>query len=94
MAARKAASRMPARMKRPMTAVHGGAELTPVTGGAASPGGTPQEMPLQQVTVSYDGGPYVTLGSSELVPLVTADGAAVPATAPGRWGQLRQAGRP
>ncbi|HTX65624.1 MAG TPA: hypothetical protein VMD31_07615 [Opitutaceae bacterium] len=51
-------------------------------------------MPLQQVIVYPAASPYVTLGMEDLAPIWTTDGAAVPATARGRWGQLRAAGRP
>ena len=64
-----------------------------VSGSAASPPSVMQ-MPLQLVTVQPARSPYVTVGSQELVPIFTSDGAAVPATAPGRWAQLRAAGRP
>lgn len=58
----------------------------------ASPPG-PMVMPMQAVTVGPTSSQYVTLGAQDLVPLITADGAPVPATAPGRWGQVRAAGR-
>lgn len=68
---------------------------SPVTGGAASPGGTPMVMPLAQVNVyPQPGGTYSTLAYKGLVPVYTTDGAAVPASQPGRWGQLAAAGRP
>jgi len=95
MAHRKAQHRLAARMK---TGARGHAALVPVSGavsgGQASPGGTPMQMPLQTVIVQPVSSQYVTLGSAELVPMIAADGAPIPATAPGRWGQLRQAGRP
>jgi hypothetical protein len=50
---------------------------------------TPMVMPLQLVTVSMGG---VTV--QDMTPLFTEDGAIIPATAPGSWGQLRAAGRP
>jgi hypothetical protein len=50
---------------------------------------TPMVMPLQLVTVSMGG---VTV--QDMHPLYTEDGAIIPATAPGSWGQLRAAGRP
>jgi len=62
-------------------------------GGAASPPAV-MVMPLQQVIVYPAASPYVTLGMEDLAPIWTTDGAAVPATARGRWGQLRAAGRP
>jgi hypothetical protein len=58
--------------------------------------GTPMAMPLSQVVV---GPPYsgaVSVGYAEFAPLfLTGDqGGAVPGTGPGRWDQLRAAGRP
>lgn len=62
----------------------------------AGMGGVPMTMPISQVVV---GPPYagtVTVGYSEYAPLyLTGDqGGAVPGTGPGRWDQLRAAGRP
>jgi hypothetical protein len=75
------------------TPVQGSA--APVAGGAASPSGAPGVMPLAQVTVYPDpGGGYSTIAYTGLAPIYTADGAAVPATSPGRWAQLAAAGRP
>ena len=66
----------------------------PVTGGAASPAAV-SVMPLAQVTVyPAPGGQYATIAYKGLSPIFSADGAAVPATSPGRWAQLRAAGRP
>jgi hypothetical protein len=65
----------------------------PVTGSAASPPAVMQ-MPLAQVIIQPTSSQYVTVGAQELVPIWTTDGAAVPGTAPGRWDQLRAAGRP
>ena len=70
-----------------------------VTGGAASPSGAPGVMPLAQVTVYPDprqSGQYSTIAYQGLAPIYTSgqDAAAVPATSPGRWGQLKAAGRP
>jgi hypothetical protein len=66
-----------------------------VSGGSASPQGSPDVMPLALVTVyPQPGGQYSTLGYQGLAPIFTADGAAVPATSPGRWAQLAMAGRP
>lgn len=62
-------------------------------GGAASPPSV-QVMPLAQVLVTPAQSPYVTVGMEDLAPIYTADGAMVPATSRGRWGQLRAAGRP
>ena len=65
-----------------------------VTGGAASPPAV-SVMPLAQVQVYPEpGGGYSTIAYRGLAPVFTADGAAVPATSPGRWAQLRAAGRP
>ena len=50
---------------------------------------TPMVMPLAVVTQTQDGVTY-----QEMTPLVTTDGAIIPATAPGSWGQLHAAGRP
>ena len=66
----------------------------PVTGGAASPAAV-SVMPLAQVAVyPHPGGSYATIAYRGLAPIFTADGAAVPATSPGRWAQLAAAGRP
>ena len=65
-----------------------------VTGSAASPTGA-DVMPLASVEVYPEpGGGYSTIGYKGLAPIFTADGAAVPASSPGRWGQLMMAGRP
>lgn len=50
---------------------------------------TPQVMPLTLITMSADGATV-----QRMTPLITANGAAIPATAPGRWGQVAAAGRP
>jgi len=60
----------------------------------AAPPGTPMYLPVQVVTVSPFASGYVTLGAQDLAPLITADGAMVPAAGPGRWAQLAMAGRP
>ena len=70
-----------------------------VTGGSASPQGTPDVMPLALVTVHpQPGGDYSTLAYQGLAPIFTSGslggGAAIPATSPGRWAQLVAAGRP
>lgn len=58
-------------------------------------GGVPMVMPLALVSVTAaPGGQYATIAYQDLPPIFTADGAAVPARAPGRWGQLAAAGRP
>jgi hypothetical protein len=68
--------------------------MAQVTGSAASPA-APDVMPLAQVLVYPEpGSGYSTIGYQGLVPIYTADGAAVPASSPGRWGQLAMAGRP
>jgi hypothetical protein len=64
-----------------------------VSGSAASPPSV-MTMPLQQVVVTPARSGYVTVGSEDLTPIWTTDGAGVPASAPGHWGQLRAAGRP
>lgn len=56
----------------------------------AAPPGTVMTMPLALVQIT----PAGTVGYQEMTPLITADGAPVPATTPGRWGQLIAAGRP
>jgi hypothetical protein len=52
-------------------------------------GATHMTMPLARVIITGEGMTYETLQ-----PIFTADGAAVPATAAGSWGQLHAAGRP
>jgi hypothetical protein len=64
-----------------------------VTGSAASPDAV-SVMPEAQVLVYPEPGGYSTLAYQGLTPLFTADGAVVPSTSPGGWGQLRAAGRP
>jgi hypothetical protein len=68
-----------------------------VTGSAASPGAI-DVMPLALVSVYPEpGGQYSTIGYQGLAPIYTpsgAGGAAIPATSPGNWAQLRAAGRP
>lgn len=56
----------------------------------ALPPGTAAFTPVQRIEVFAPG----TVGLSPLAPMVTADGALVPATAPGTWDQLHAAGRP
>lgn len=57
---------------------------------------TPQTMPLAHVQVVQDpaAAGYSTLAYQEVTPIWTSDGAAIPATSPGTWGQLVAAGRP
>ena len=50
-------------------------------------------MPVAVVSVNQASADYATLAMWELTPVITADGAVIPATAPGRWDQLYQAGR-
>jgi hypothetical protein len=50
-------------------------------------------LPLASVTVNPTSSNYVTLAMQDMAPLTTADGGMVPATGPGRWDQLAQAGR-
>ena len=81
-------------MKLHLIAQQPAASRAAVSGGNGSPSGTPMSMPLAAVVTSVPAGQYVTLGYVDARPLWTADGSAVPATAPNRWGQLVQAGRP
>jgi hypothetical protein len=94
--ARHPRHRMPARLQGggSLSNPSGGAAATPVSGSEASPGGTPMIMPLQQVTVQPTSSQYCTIGSSEYTPIYDPTGETIPGTAPGRWDQLRQAGRP
>jgi len=70
------------------------AGYAPVTGGAASPAAV-SVMPQAQVIVyPHPGAGYSSIAYRGLSPIYTADGAAVPATSPGRWAQLIAAGRP
>ena len=67
-----------------------------VTGGAASPP-APGVMPLAQVLIYPEpGGTYSTVAYQGLAPIYTSgpNRRPVPATSPGRWGQLVSAGRP
>jgi hypothetical protein len=69
-----------------------------MTGGAASPGAV-DVMPLAKVSVYPEpgtGGQYSTIAYHGLAPIFTSgqDSAAIPATSPGNWAQLRAAGRP
>jgi len=50
---------------------------------------TPMTMPIHQVIMTADGAQV-----QRLTPLVTANGAMIPASAPGTWGQVVAAGRP
>jgi hypothetical protein len=52
----------------------------------------PMSLPLALVTVNPTSSDYVTLAMQDLAPLTTADGAMVPASAPGKWDQLALAG--
>lgn len=85
-----------------MSRITGGQNATPgqaagyrplTAGGQASPPAV-MVMPMSLVTVQPASSQYVSAGMQDMAPLWTADGAAIPATAPGRWGQLRAAGRP
>jgi hypothetical protein len=70
------------------------AAYTPVGGGAASPPSV-GVMPLAQVMVyPHPGAGYATIAYRGLAPIYSADGAAVPASSPGRWAQLAAAGGP
>lgn len=66
----------------------------PVTGGQASPPSV-MTMPLAEVLVwpSPSEAGYATVAYRGVTPIWTTDGAAIPARAPGHWGQLRAAGR-
>lgn len=67
-----------------------------VTGGDASPPAV-AVMPLAQVLVyPHPGGTYSTIAYQGLAPIYTAgpNRRPVPASSPGRWGQLVSAGRP
>lgn len=56
---------------------------------------TPMTMPVARVLVYPASSPgYATIAYHEMTPIWTANGAAIPAVAPGRWGQLAAAGRP
>ena len=55
--------------------------------------GTVQVMPLQHVQIVPMNPGYSTVAYQDITPIWTADGAAIPATAPGTWGQLVAAGR-
>lgn len=50
--------------------------------------GTPSEMPLVRIQIL----PGV-IAYEEMQPLITSDGAPIPATSQGQWGQLYAAGR-
>jgi hypothetical protein len=90
---------MSARLRRRVAALGGShqaamAGYTPVGGGAASPAAV-AVLPLAQVQVyPHPGAGYATIAYRGLAPIYTADGAAVPASSPGRWAQLAAAGRP
>lgn len=87
-------SRIRARVMGGQNATPGtAAGYRPVHGGNASPPAM-MVMPVSVVRVVPATSPYVTVGMEELAPIWTTDGAAVPSVAPGRWGQLRAAGRP
>lgn len=55
---------------------------------------TPMQMPLQQVTIYPASDGYSALAYEDMTPIWATDGAAIPATTGGGWGQLRAAGRP
>lgn len=66
--------------------------------GAYHPAGTaatPMLMPLAhvQMTQASPQG-YSVVAYQDVTPIWTTDGAAIPATAPGTWGQVVPAGRP
>lgn len=68
--------------------------VTAPTGGSAASPPSVMIMPLQRVVIQRTSSQYVTAGMEDLTPIWTTDGAAVPASARGSWGQLRAAGRP
>jgi hypothetical protein len=80
-----------ARLSQPGTAPG----FAPMSGGQASPP-APMEMPLAEVLVYPDPAQagYATIAYRGVTPIWATDGAAIPARAPGRWAQLRAAGRP
>lgn len=77
-------------MSRLRARIAGQAGANRAAGYAGQPYGTadtPMVMPMVRVQF-YGGGAAV----EQMVPLVTANGAAVPATAPGQYGQVAIAG--
>lgn len=71
----------------------GGQAPSQVAGGQASPPAV-AVMPAAEV-LTYGTAPgYVTIAYRGLAPLWAPDGETILATAPGRWAQLRAAGRP
>jgi hypothetical protein len=70
------------------------AGYTPVTGGAASPAAVGTMPQAQVIVYPHPGAGYSSIAYRGLSPIYTADGAAVPASSPGRWAQLIAAGRP
>jgi len=87
-------SRVKARVAGGQNATPGqSAGYKPLGSGHASPPSV-MVMPLALVTVHPATSPYVTVGMQDIAPIWATDGAAVASTAPGRWGQLRAAGRP
>ena len=84
-------------MKLHLIASQPAASTAAVTGGAASPGGTPAEMPAYRVNAypEESGNQYVTVGYAGLMPAWTADGGAIVFTeAPAPRARLHKAGRP
>lgn len=88
-------------MSRVKARVAGGQNATPGADAGYKPMGSGQAsppsvmvMPLALVTVQPNTSPWVMVGMEDTAPIWTTDGGPVPATAPGRWGQLRAAGRP
>lgn len=87
-------SRIRARVMSGQNATPGtAAGYKPTAGGNASPPAV-MVMPVARVSVGPVTSPYVTVGMEDLAPIWTTDGAAIPSSAPGSWGQLRAAGRP
>lgn len=87
-------SRVKARVAGGQNATPGAeAGYKPIGQGHASPPSV-MVMPLALVTIHPATSPYVTVGMEDTAPIWTTDGGPVPSTSPGRWGQLRAAGRP
>jgi hypothetical protein len=88
------AAQSPAISSAPAKVPSGGGTAAPAGGGSAASPPSVMVMPVALVQVQPASSPYVTAGMQDLTPIWSPDGMPVPATAPGRWGQLRAAGRP
>lgn len=75
-------------------AAQGKTSAAAVSGSAASPGGTPQTMPVAAVSAASQGGPYMTVTYAVTAPQYAADGAVYPAQPTGSSGAVVPAGRP